>query len=159
MDKTFFFLSKTILEESLSLFSVLLSPDFQASNHLLKKKFAGCLKKNINAVGEYITYHFSCLIIQKSIVVSCVFASEAICFFRLPSSKADCALTHPCSRPLLFSGCISSSFYISFSLLCIMPFYHLALAAFPKYMWGGGKGAGMWCTRTCVSGSCSNWAI
>lgn len=89
---------------SVTLFSFTLSqlPSLKPSTG--KKKNAGHLNNNRSAVDEYTTYYFSCLIIQKSIVLSCILASKGICSFKLPNSKADYVLAYPCSLPLLFSG-------------------------------------------------------
>lgn len=68
---------KSVLEKYLPLLSVLSSTNLEASTVYLKKKkkIAGYLKKNVNAGCECITYHFSCLIIQKPLVPSLLFAS------------------------------------------------------------------------------------
>ena len=68
---------KCFREISATLVSFILN-QLGSLNRLLKKKkkkIAGYLKKNVNAGCECITYHFSCLIIQKPLVPSLLFAS------------------------------------------------------------------------------------
>ena len=124
---------KTVLEIYLPLLSVLSSTNLEASTIYLKKKKKCWVLYSERKCRKWM-YHLPFLMPnypETSSILTPVCFRKSRCGFRLPSSEADWARKRPCSLLLLFSGCLSS-FSVSFSLLCIMPFYHSVLIFFPK---------------------------
>lgn len=150
---------KSVLKTYLPLLSVLSSTNLEASTVYLKKT-ENCWVPEKECKCRMWMYHLPFLMPnypETSSTVTPVCFRKSRCGFRLPSSEADWARKRPCSLLLLFSGCLSS-FSVSFSLLCIMPFYHSVLIFFPKI-----RVCECVCASVCVharlSGFCNNWAI
>lgn len=146
---------KTVLEIYLPLLSVLSSTNLEASTIYLKKKKknAGYFIQNVNAGSECITYHFSCLIIQKPLVSSLLFASGSHGVVSgFPAQKLteqESALVLCC----FFSPVVSLLFQFHFLFYVLCLFTTQSSFFSPRYVCVSAR------VHTYLSGFCSNWAI
>lgn len=143
---------KSVLEKYLPLLSVLSSTNLEASTIYLKKKkkIVGYLNKNVNAGSECITYHFSCLITQKLLGPSLLFASGShgvvSGFPAQRLTEQESALVLCCFVSRVFS--LLFQFHFLFYVLCLFTTQSSFFP--PRYV------CVCACVHACLSGFCSN---